>query len=181
MYDLAGIAAHSPQAYPQDEYLPGFARLRGTSHSRILCGMQMGLQNGVTYPVVMFLAQRHAPPTTPTLEFSTSIEFASGKTAAAYCEGTAQDPGNSAANDTSLGTHWDHGRVEARLSTALSSCRVRQLGRAVPSELSQAALAWAQDLNVQHRVCCARGGWRVSQRPSLRLPANCSLTAHTRT
>jgi hypothetical protein len=64
----------------------------------------MGLQNGLTYPVVIFLAQRHAPPATPAFDFSTSIEFSSGRTAAAHCEGNTPDPGNSAANDTSLGS-----------------------------------------------------------------------------
>lgn len=65
----------------------------------------MGLQSGLTYPFVMFLAQRHAPPATPSFDFSTSVEFSTGQTATTYCEGNAPDPGNSAANDTSLGVH----------------------------------------------------------------------------
>jgi hypothetical protein len=77
---------------------PGTTGLIGWTY-----GVQMGLQNGLTYPLVILLAQRHGPPATPSFDFSTSVEFSTGKTATTYCEGTTPDPGNSAANDTSLG------------------------------------------------------------------------------
>lgn len=62
----------------------------------------MGLQNGVKYPVAIFLAQRHAPPATPTLYFSTNVDFVTGRTTAQYC-GAIDSGGDPAGNATGLG------------------------------------------------------------------------------
>ena len=66
---------------------------------------QLGLQDGTSYPVDIFMAQRHGPGVSPTLDVTTSVDFASGKTTAAYCAGAAAatPPDVGSNTDTSLG------------------------------------------------------------------------------
>lgn len=125
------------------------------------CGVQMGLQNGLTYPLVMFLAQRHAPPATPAFDFSTSVEFASGQTAAAYCEASTPDPGNSAANDTSLGRLLTCPRLQNTMDNAILRARrsgdpPEVLGEAATSSRPGIVGAWELNAHIRWLARCRR-------------------------